>query len=181
MNHLSCQKCGQKPYYEFAVSTRSKRGFAVKCRDCTPKKRTIPREPIRPDNERAKAIALYYIENPKASAKEVAVATGIPERTIYYYQHANSYLKALRTLASKKVTNFIPRALSGLGESLDSNNADVKYKSAVKVLENEKVLIKDGTEIIVNNLTNLPVATLKEIAAQAKDIPEQTILEAELI
>jgi hypothetical protein len=183
-----CRYCREKKTIDrFDVARVGHRATCKECLKIRDEKKAMRKNNYLPlktqpneQSETVKKMIAYYLEYPQASIAEVSEATGIPKTTISTYRCTNAYFKSLRKVASGHITNLIPRALKSLEESLTSQNADVKFKSGVKVLENEKVLIKDGAEIYVNDLRSLPIERLKEIALQAEKIPQQTILEAEL-
>lgn len=122
-----------------------------------------------------------FIENPHVGYGELTRKLGPDRMTLNRYMNEFPTLKLLRTRAATRVSQMIPLALDGLEKSLKSQNADVQYKSSVKVLENEMVMAGDRVELNVNDLSQVPTEKLLEIAQQAQAVPAPTIVDVEAI
>lgn len=189
-----CKKCNQYKLNElFYKSSIGTNGRAFHCKECSNlsssekykvKKKLLKKRdivPIQDQHETVKKIVALLLENPKATIDKIAEEVGISPHTVIGYFNDNAYVKALRLLATRKVSSFIPLAIQGLKDSVESKNPDVKYKASVKLLENEDVIGATKVDVTVNDMRNRPISELEEIVARAKTIPQQTISEAELL
>lgn len=121
-----------------------------------------------------------YLENPRASYEELSRRLGYSHSYVSRIVRATPYLQVLRGHASARLSNFMPLAVKGIKDSLESDNADVKFKSSVKILENENVLGPEKVDLTVNNVHNMTVPELVKLIKTAKELPEQ-VIDAEII
>lgn len=187
----SCDK--EKPLVFFSRDRNSSDGRQRKCKECqknycvgrVPKggrrasvavKSTFEAQP-----ETVRAIIECMMENPRMPFAEMAQRVGVSASRCQKIVYSNSYIGALRQVAGRKLSNLIPKAVRSLDESLESANADVKFKSAVKLLENEQVLGPNRVDVTLNDLRNQPVDKLQEIIKQGAAVPNQVIIDAEVV
>lgn len=194
-----CRRCNaDKPIAAYSLDKSSKDGHQKWCKTCVndyvyvhvKQKRKRKKDmwasgmaplPVLYDQpDRVKEIVKAFLENPKASYKEVAKIVGLSQNMVSRYCAENDYLRALRQLASHKMGSLIPLAVAGYEQSLTSDNQDVKLRAATKLLENENIMGPARVDISVNDLRNWPVDKLKELVSQGSEIPVPTI-DAEVI
>lgn len=196
---FTCKTCLKKLSLRyFQRNKQSNTGFRKHCNDCfnakyfkniDPNRKRkfrevlIPGQPRSLDNqtEKVQRIAWAYIENPKATHREISKATGIPITWCKELSNTNSYLSTLRIVASRKMTKLIPRALKSVEEALTSSNEDVKFRSAVKVLDNERVLGPERIDVTVNDLRHQSNERLQELVKAGQGVAEQVVIDAEVI
>jgi len=179
-----CGKCGkEKPRWDFYVTKKYKNGLSKWCKECIYKISTQEPEPMDAD-ERSKAIEMVVmciVEDPNAKLADIRRKTGLRRGQIQEVFGSNPYLKTLKRVATRRVTLMIPEAVKALLQSIkQSDSTEVKFKAAVKVLENEDVLGPNKIDVTVNDLRSKSDAELRKIIEEAQQIPSQTI-EAELI
>ena len=131
--------------------------------------------------EKVREIVALLIEDPKITWPEIANKTGLTVGTVRQYCYSNGYITAMRRLATHKISSFTPLALSAIKDSLTSNNADVKFRAGVKVLDNEGVLGPDRVDVTITDLRNQSTDKLQELLKQAQAVPHQQIVDAEVI
>ena len=118
---------------------------------------------------RGRAIAEYYLTHPKATTPQIAEQFGVSPSRVRAILVGNRFLKALRMATVHKVRFAMNRAADTLIECLDSTSEDVRLKSATKILENEGVLGPDKVNLEINDMRNVPLSKLIEIASQPID------------
>lgn len=132
-------------------------------------------------NETEKLIARILLDDPKTTFQELAKATGLSVGTVRNYAYKSKVLRALRAFANKEITHMISGSLKAYQEILNGNNQDVKFRAATKILESEKVLGPNRLEIGVSDMANESTEHLRQLVKEAKDFPDQTIMEAEVV
>lgn len=132
-------------------------------------------------NERAKRIAVFLVEHPQATVREIADETNLTTEAVKQFIASNKYLHAMRFIASGKFSSLVPLALEGFRECLMSPNNEIKLKACLKVLENEQIIGPSRMEINVNDLRSQPIDKINRIIEMGQKLADQTILNAEVI
>ena len=187
-----CRGCRRvKPITEYFKTKVTKDGIRGTCKECNYRGNQKTNEryiqslesggiPFEKMKDVMKAIAQCYLENPRVKIQEVAERLGLKVSTIRAYSYTNPYIRALRLVASNKVSLMLPKAIKALEDSLDSGVPDVKLKASLKLLENENILGPSKLDVKVDDIRSRPVEELQAIIERAKAIPMPT-MDAEVI
>ncbi len=125
-------------------------------------------------------VVYCLLEDPEMPKEEIAKRCDIKPNSLNVYFWSNPYLKALRLLAGKKLTNMIPKAIRGFSELLNSADDQVRLKAVTEILKSENILGPEKVSVDVNDLRSMPEHELRQLVHEATKIPSETI-EGELI
>jgi DNA-binding CsgD family transcriptional regulator len=129
---------------------------------------------------RAREVAEYVMEHPKAQQKEIAKALGISPQRVSQIVRNDRYLSALPGLARRELKAYVPQAIRRFKELGEQNeNLEVSRKVVERALDTAKVL-ESEPKIQINVFQNMKNDELARIVDQSKPTI-QDIVDVDLV
>ncbi len=89
---------------------------------------------------RSRQIALFYLENPGSTMTFIGEKHGLSPQRVSQIIHSNRFLSALARGARSTLRRVVPEATQVICELLKAKSEDVRLRTALRVLEENKLV-----------------------------------------